>query len=228
MTNVQLFQDWVVLPPGNVAICRTPQPSIPDGAQLASARDVLVANLGYPFPWGSLPEPSAASRLWKEQRIGMGGLRHTAWFVTSDGRVGGAPNVPEKLPGSLRSCLLYEGGGGHEAENEGYAVIRSLAKEDQLLYRRLQLHAAEHVAADRGSLIMSPIGSDKTVHLGFGGRCLQCPSPELISFRQAKQAVQEQPSEELARLIRDFFPDLQRSFAEYTFVLYPEWRHWVL
>jgi hypothetical protein len=217
---------WLLLPPGDVAISRQPLEKIPDGGTLASGRDVLVANQGYPFPWGSLPEAKNASRLWEELRLGIGGLIHDKWFVTSDGRFGGARNVPTILPGSLRSCLLYDGGKGSNAENEGFAVLKRTSLEEQNLYRRLQLRAAEHVAADRGAIIVSPIGEQKEVYLGFVGRCMICPNPELISFRQARSSLARALPDGLRELVSEYFPALTKDFSCYNIRLFPEWQGW--
>lgn len=202
---VEELSSWLLLPPGNKAILRFPADSIPQGARLATSTDLLAANLGRPFPWGSLPNSDKASQLWKKHRIGFGGLIHDRWFITSDGRCGGAPNVQERIPGSLRQCLMFDGGHGQEAENEGYAVIKDVPHENRQLYRRVQLHAAEHVVADSGAIILSPLGINREVHVGFVGRCQSCPNPELISFRQ-----------------------LQAAVPGYRFVLLPEWKNWEL
>lgn len=200
--------EWILLPPsGRLAIARRPLSEIPPGARLASGAELFAANLGRPFPWGQLPDSAKASRLWKEQRIGIGGLIHDRWFVTSDGRLGGAPNVPETLPGSLRSCLYYDGGRAPEehglAENEGFAVVRAASDEDQAMFREVQLHAAQHVMADGGSIIVSPLSPAGTVYAGFVGRCQFCPNAELISFEQLRSRV-----------------------ARYRFELWPEWKNW--
>jgi len=92
----------------------------------------------------------------------------------------------------------------------------------------LQLHAAEHVVADRGMLLVSPIDTDEstgTAYVGFTGRCLTCPNAEGISFRQAKRSLQE-PEPQVVELIRSYFPELRKSFKEVTLKLYPEWEHW--
>lgn len=185
-----------------MAILREPSPIILPGSRLATPAELLIANLGRPFPWGNLPDDSRAPRLWREHRIGFGGLIHTKWFVTSDGRFGGAPNVPTNLPGSLRASLLIDGGHGSQEENEGYALVFETDEETRVMYRKVQLHALQHVVADGGHVIVSPI-EDGLVHVGFVGRCLQCPNAELISFRQ-----------------------LQESVPEYTFRLFPEWEGW--
>ena len=200
--------DWILLAPkGNLAMCRRPLPRIPEGGRLATGAELLAANLGKPFPWGQLPTPAKASVLWKSHRMGVGGLFHTAWFLTADGRLGGAPNVPETLPGSLRSCLFFDGGLAPEEqgleENEGYAVVMPATRADEAMFRAVQLHAAEHVMADGGSVIVSPIQADGRVFVGFVGRCQHCPNAELISFRQ-----------------------LQSRLPEYSFELWPEWRGW--
>ena len=140
--------------------------------------------------------------------IGIGGLIHDCWFKTTDGRFGGAPNVPEQLPGSLRRCLLLDGGGCVDdvlEENEGYAIVRDTSPQDMDMYRLVQMHAAQHVGADGGAIIMSPIGEDGIVNVGFVGRCQLCPNPELVSFRQLSAAV-----------------------PTYNFQLWPEWTNWSL
>ena len=196
---------WMLLAPkGHLAISRHPLESIPPGARLATGAELLVANLGKPFPWGNLPSPEKASEMWTRHRMGIGGLFHDRWFLTSDGRLGGAKNVPETLPGSLRSCLFYDGGLAPEedglSENEGYAVVRETSREDQRMFREVQLHAATHVMADGGSIILSPI-DEGTISVGFVGRCQFCPNAELISFRQ-----------------------LCSAFPHWNFQLWPEWR----
>ncbi len=202
-----ITSDWMLLPPGRTAILRRPADTMPDGARLATSAELRDANQGYLFPWGNLPSSDRASRLWKEHSVGIGGLIHDRWFVTTDGRFGGAPNVPEQLPGSLRRCLLLDGGQCESilAENEGFAVVRDTSVEDADMYRRVQMQAAEHVSADGGAIIVSPIDEDGTVHTGFVGRCQICPNPELVSFRQ-----------------------LQKAVPDYKFVLWPEWVKWSL
>lgn len=201
--------DWILLPPsGRLAIARRPLSEIPPGARIATACELLAANRGYPFPWGTLPEPHPQNRHWKEGRIGVGGLIHTQWFVTSEGRYGGAPNVPTTTPGSLRCCMYLDGGGCVDdlpADNEGYAVVRPSTGEDQDMYRRVQLYACRHVMADGGAIICSPVLDNRKVMVGFVGRCQICPNLELISF-----------------------PQLQATLPEYSFELWPEWKHWSL
>jgi Fe-S cluster biogenesis protein NfuA len=41
-----------------------------------------------------------------------------------------------------------------------------------------ELHAMEHVEADGGRILVSPIQSDNKVYAGFTGRCLVCPNVE--------------------------------------------------
>lgn len=219
---------YFLLPPGDKIIARHPQPEVLEGARVATGCELFAANQGYAFPWGMRPEPKEVGRPWAEHRMGIGGLFHEKWFVTSDGRFGGAVNVPTTLPGSLRSCLLLDGGDCSQAENEGFAVVWPTSPEERALYRRVQLHAAKHVAADRGAIIVSPIGPDQEVYLGFVGRCLICPSPELISFPQAKQALVQPPSEDMRELIEKYFPDAQKDFSKYDIRLFPEWQDWVL
>lgn len=199
---------WILLPPsGKIAICKVPTDQIPNKARLATGAELLAANMGKPFPWGHLPTPKEATSLWKKHRVGIGGLIHNKWFVTSDGRLGGAPNVPEELPGSLRCSMLLDGGTAAQpallAENEGFAVVRETTKEDQLLYRRVQLYAAEHVMADGGAIIMSPYDDAKSVNVGFVGRCQYCPNAEMISFKQ-----------------------LCKEISDVEFKLWPEWNNW--
>lgn len=219
---------WFILPPGDVAICRHPQAEVPEGARLASPRDLVVANLGYPFPWGTLPEPSTGARAWREHRMGMGGLIHEQWFVTSDGRrYGGAKNVIDQLPGSLRSYLFLDGGQGTRAENEGFAILVDTTDEERQLFRRLQLLAAQRIVADRGMLLVTPLGDDnKTCYVGFGGRCLHCPNPELITLQQVRQDLAQPLSPEMRTLIQEGFPELARGFPEYRVQLHPDWENW--
>ncbi len=198
-------QSWVVLPPGKKAFCRFATDEIPSGCELAISAELRDANQGFRFPWGNLPTPEKASRLWREHRIGIGGLYHNRWFKTSDGRLGGAPNVPLSLPGSLRSCLLLDGGGDDVmcAENEGFAIVKPVSQETGHMYRKVQLHAAEHVGGDGGAIIVSPIFDGRVVYVGFVGYCQLCPNPELISVRQ-----------------------LRASVPDYDFVLMDEWKNW--
>ncbi len=195
----------LIAPSGNLAICRHSLPAIPAGTRIASGSELLCAQRGAAFPWGQLPEPHAQNRQWKIQKVGVGGLIHDRWFVTSDGRFGGAPNVPETLPGSLRRCMFLDGGEDSTqlAENEGYAVVRTTTEDDRALFRQVQLHAARHVMADGGGIVHSPITDDGAVFVGFVGRCQLCPNAELISFTQ-----------------------LQAALPHYRFELWPEWRNW--
>jgi Fe-S cluster biogenesis protein NfuA len=73
------------------------------------------------------------------------------------------------------------------------------------MYRRVQLHAAEHISADGGAIIVSPISDGRVVYVGFVGYCQLCPNPELISVRQ-----------------------LRKSVSDYEFVLMDEWQNWML
>lgn len=201
--------NWILIPPnGNLAIHRCPVPHIPAGTRLANGHELLAANRGQPFPWGHLPEPHTNNLQWRERRIGVGGLFHKQWFVTSEGRFGGAANVTNTLPGSLR-CCMYIGGGGLPndslADNEGFAVVKNTSEADQELYRKLQLYACQFVAADGGAIISSPIQPDGKVYVGFVGRCQICPNLELISF-----------------------PQLKNALKDYYFELWPEWKGWSL
>ncbi len=209
--------NWIMLPPGKTAILRFPfqgelsQCELPEGLinpRLATAPELIVANQGYPFPWGTKPEASETntSRIWKERQIGVGGLVHNAWFVTDDGRMGGAPNVPKIGPGALRHYMYLDGGTSKAglAENEGLAIVAEIS--DPVItrdYRRMQLHAAEHVSGDRGAIIIFPKDDQGTYYVGFVGKCMECPNPELISVRALKHAV----------------PDV-------LIELHPDWKNW--
>ncbi len=198
-------EESIVIGDGKYAILRDPFPValIPEGYQLATSDQLLVANLGRPFPWGNMPDDTWASKLWKKHRIGYGGLRHNEWFVTSDGRFGGALNVPTKLPGSLRCSLFIDGGEGSMEENEGLALVTETDGETRDMYRKVQIHGLQHVVADGGHIIVSRINEVGIVHAGFVGRCQKCPNAELISFEQLKANV-----------------------TDYRFELFPEWKNW--
>jgi Fe-S cluster biogenesis protein NfuA len=214
-------KNWMLLPPGNQALCRQPvQMSVPQiqglfgaaGIKLAGLKDILVANQGASFPWGYYPDDTRAPKLWKEHRVGYGGLIHNNWFITHDGRVGGAPNVTTAGPGALRHCLLLDGGGLKNGQlenlpapedNEGFALVMDTDEQTQDMYRRVQLFAAQYVAADRGAIIVSPITEQGVVYCGFVGRCQICPNPELLSYKQ-----------------------LQATVPGYRFELWDEWKNW--
>jgi Fe-S cluster biogenesis protein NfuA len=201
---------WIILPPGDRAILRFAYrgSEVPAGYSMASFSEVLIANLGFPFPWGDFPDSTKASHLWRKHWIGMGGLFHHTWFITKDGRLGGASNVPQTLPGSLRFSMYLDGGNEDNLcaprDNEGLALLKATTRREQALYREVQIHAMEHVEADGGRILVSPIQSDNTVHAAFTGRCLVCPNIEKISVRQ-----------------------LQASVPKFEFHLYPEWRNWL-
>jgi hypothetical protein len=200
---------WVLLPPGNKALLRFPADRIPGDAEQASLLEVFSANFGRYFPWGNTPDENTGSRLWQESRIGYGGLYHEKWFVTKDGRIGGARNVPTQLPGVLRKSLFYDGGKAQDnelAENEGFAIVKNVSDENRDFYRRVQMHAAEHVGADGGAIIVSNLFEENKAFVGFVGRCQFCPNPELISFRQLQKALGDR----------------------YQIELYPEWQNWSL
>lgn len=190
---------WIILPGGFSAIHRSPLKEIPDGCRQATFAEFSSANFGAAFPWGFTAEPKGVraedpdgkSKLWHEYRIGYGGLVHTHWFVCQEGRVGGAPNVIETLPGALRHGLYLDGGLSPEglAENEGYAVVRPTTAADRDMYRKLQLHAIQRVTADAGNIIVSPIEPDGSVYVGMTGRCMWCPNREFITLPQIKTAV---------------------------------------
>jgi hypothetical protein len=189
---------------------RKPADEMLPGTRLASIEELFLANQGYEFPWGRSPDATRASRLWKEQRIGMGGLVFDRWFVTANGRFGGAPNVPATIPATLRNSLLVGGGTNPEdwlEANEGFALIKDVPAEslaeNSAMRRAVQVYASQHVAADGGAIITSPIGANNTVHIGFVGRCMFCPNAEIISFQALKAAV-----------------------PGYDFQLFPEWENW--
>jgi hypothetical protein len=201
--------NWVLIAPsGTLAIAREPQQSIPHGCRIATGAELLAANRGNPFPWGNLPEPHANNRQWREQFLGVGGLIHERWFMTTQGRFGGARNVQQTLPASLRSCMLIDGGGDPKdalLDNEGYAVVRETSARDQDFYRAVQLYAAKNVMADGGAIVCSPLDENNHAYVGFVGRCQICPNLELISF-----------------------PQLQKTLSPYKFTLWPEWQKWSL
>ncbi len=201
-------ENWIVLPPGDLAIHRSPTNGDLNtpAYRVATARELLTANHGRPFPWGDLswPNPKKTDRLWQQHRIGYGGLVHTDWFVTTEGRFGGAPNVPDTLPGSLRACLLLDGGKTDQlADNEGYAFVRLTNQATRHMYRLVQLWAVEHVKADEGSIIVSPLEESGKIRVGFCGRCRICPNLELVSFRA-----------------------LQTALPKYNFELWDEFKDW--
>lgn len=212
------FFDWIILPPGNTAILRFPfkgglsDCELPEGLsdpRLATACELIVANRSQPYPWGDSPQatPESTSRLWKEKTIGVGGLIHTDWFVTSENRFGGASNVPKTGPGALRHYMYLDGGpdsSGILAENEGWAIVAQVSGV-AYAYRQIQLHAAEHVVKDRGGIIVFPKDGNDMYHVGFVGRCMTCPNPELISLRALRFAC----------------PELKIE-------LHPDWKGWVI
>lgn len=202
---------WTILPPGDRAILRFPfrGSAIPEGCQLAGFADLVCANHGFTFPWGDYPDSSRASVLWRKYMIGMGGLFHDTWYVTKDGRVGGAANVPQELPGALRFSMYLDG--GKEADpvamprdNEGFALVKPTSRADAIFYRLVQLHAMEHVGADGGRILVSPLENGNQGFVGFTGRCLSCPNIENISLRQ-----------------------LQSTVPDFSIQLYPEWKNWL-
>jgi Fe-S cluster biogenesis protein NfuA len=200
-----LKENSIVIGDGKLAILRDPFTAgfVLTDYRLATHAELLVANLGRPFPWGNTPHDTFASNLWKKHRIGYGGLVHSHWFVTSDGRFGGGLEVPTSLPGSLRCSLFIDGGEGSEEENEGLALVTETDEETRKMYRKVQLHAHQHVTSDGGHIIVSRINEEGLVHVGFVGRCQKCPNAELISFEQLKASV----------------PD-------YRFKLFKEWENW--
>lgn len=205
-TAPSLSTSWIILPGGDLAILRAPAETVPANSRIATPQELFAANQGAPYPWGYLPDSSRASTLWKEHRIGYGGLLHSAWFLTTSGRFGGAPNVAETGPDALRYCMLLHGGEselGTPLENEGYAVIRAIDEEDQLRYRTIQQRAARHVMADGGAIILTQRDADDISHVGFVGRCMRCPNAEEVSWKALLAAVPEIP-----------------------LALLPEWKNW--
>jgi hypothetical protein len=211
---------WMILPPGNRAIFRRPVPQqFADGfrkfgCRLATSAELRDANLGAPYPWGYYLDSSKASQLWTEHRIGYGGLYWTEWFATTDGMFGAAPNVPELQPDALRYCLLMPGRpvGTILEDNEGFAFVRPINDvAHQKLWRRVTAHAARHVVADTGRILISLLSSSldlsklARVRVGFGGKCQNCHNPEEISINSLRAAV-----------------------PEYEFVLWEEWHGWQL
>lgn len=203
--------NWILLPPGNKAIFRHPVAELKPGWRIATPEEFMIANLGYPFPWGRSKDASHAPRAWKELGMGIGGLFHQYWFRTTSGRFGGArDNVTDVFPGSFRYNLRFGGGecpeGGPE-ENEGFAVIKEFGEmcrgDSQQMYRKVQMHSLAQVAADGGEIIVSPVGGDGLVYVGFAGRCMFCPNAQDISFRELCTRV-----------------------LEYNFELFPEWQNW--
>lgn len=197
---------WIILPGGFSAIHRSPLLEIPEGCRQATFAEFSSANFGAAFPWGFTAEPKlqgggdGKSKMWHEYRIGYGGLVHSHWFVCQEGRAGGAPNVIETLPGALRHGLYLDGGQSAFGlgENEGYAVVRSTTEEDRKMYRKVQLHAMERVAADAGNIIVSPVevggpgesnASVPRVYVGMTGRCMWCPNREGITLRQIRESA---------------------------------------
>lgn len=190
--NIEDASSWLLLPPGNLAILRFPANAIPAGAQLATHFELLAANLGRPFPWGDLPTDERACELWKVHRIGVGGLIHERWFMTSGGRFGGAKNVEtDKTDDSLR-CYMYLHGGKYNErlkENEGFAVVKKVAEENQQLYREVQFWAAGHAVADGGGVIVCPMNDKQEASVGFAGHCQDCPNFKRISLGSLRKAV---------------------------------------
>ncbi len=196
-----MMQDLILLPGGKTALLRFPLQSDafdiskldPATHRLATHAEIIAVNSA-PYPWGYLPENKMPTKLWKEKRIGYGGLMHSAWFILDNGhRIGGAPNVPETGPGAQRHYLLTTGGINdclQLNENEGNALVfTSLSPLNEHVYRTIHAHVGKHVTADRGGVTISPISEkDETIHVGFVGRCMTCPNPERISIEALKDA----------------------------------------
>lgn len=210
--------DWIILPGGKNAILRFPfQGDLqqlgtpPTGKYRNATHAEVVAIASSPYPWGFMPENQNPTKLWKEKRIGYGGLMHSAWFVLEkDERIGGAPNVPEVGPSAMRHYLLTSGGidNSHQLnDNEGYAVVwEGIPECNDLIYRSIHAHVSTHVTADRGGVVISPVLSkDKTIFVGFIGRCMTCPNPERISINALKCGC-----------------------LNFDIQLHPDWKDWVL
>ncbi len=210
--------DWIILPGGKNAILRFPfhgelkQLGTPTTGsyRLATHVEVLVVATS-PYPWGFMPENTNPTKIWKEKRIGYGGLVHSAWFILqSDERIGGAPNVPEVGPGAMRHYLLTSGGidNSHQLnDNEGYAVVwEDIPACNDQVYRTIHAHVSKHVTADRGGVVISPVQKETDIiHVGFTGRCMTCPNPERISVNALKDAC-----------------------SKFSIELHPDWKDWVL
>lgn len=190
--------NWIMLPPGKTAILRFPFAGkiedvvLPKGLsnpRLATPAELIVANQGRPYPWGDAKD-MVKSRMWNEKRIGIGGLIHNAWFVTSGGRFGAAPNVLETGNAALRYYMYLDGGfepTGTLADNEGFAVVADV-ESSYSGYMDIQLHAATHVVADRGAISVSPKDDDDKFTVAFVGRCMTCPKPEMVSVVALQEA----------------------------------------
>jgi Fe-S cluster biogenesis protein NfuA len=197
--------DWILLPGGKKAILRFPlrgdlsslEKPVSGKYRLATHDEVVVMNYGAPYPWGFMQENNYPTKLWKEKRIGYGGLVHDAWFVLeNDERIGGAPNVPEIGPGAQRHYLLTTGGIDNSHllnENEGFAVVwDDVPTINDKIYQTIHSHVSKHVTADRGGVIISPITEEcQAVFVGFIGRCMTCPNPERISINALKDSCKE-------------------------------------
>lgn len=210
--------DWYLLPGGKSAIYRLPYKdgskreieSIPR-ARRATHAEIIAMNGGAPYPWGFMPENTNPTKLWRDKRIGYGGLVHNAWFLLdNDERIGGAPNVPDIGPGAMRHYLLTTGGldNSHEAnDNEGYAiVVTDLPGINEENYRIIHAHVAKHITADRGGVVITVAKTEEdVVYVGFIGRCMTCPNPERISIEALKAAC----------------PNIKIK-------LHPDWKNWQL
>ncbi|MEZ5815270.1 MAG: hypothetical protein R3E13_11230 [Alphaproteobacteria bacterium] len=129
--NINEAQAWILLPPGDLAICRYPVEKVPEYAHCASARDLNTANLARPFPWGYSNTPERAGPLWHKHRIGIGGLYHDKWFVTPQGRFGGAADGGHIIVGPL-----------DEAQNKAYVGFvgrcQTCPNPELISFRQLQ------------------------------------------------------------------------------------------
>ena len=194
--------DWILLPGGKNAILRFPFQGdlsalgtpVSGKYRLATHAEVVAVNYGAPYPWGFMTENTKPTRLWKEKNIGYGGLVHSAWFILeNDERIGGAPNVPQEGPGAQRHYIHTSGGidNCHQLnDNEGYAVVwENVPTINDSVYRAIHAHVAKHVVGDRGGVTISPIANKgETIYVGFIGRCMTCPNPEIISINALKHA----------------------------------------
>ena len=203
--------NWILFPGGKKAIFRRPSETVFPGCRKATAEELFFINQTE-FPWGKSPDPARANHLWKQYRESLGGLICEGWFKTDKNeRLGGGLQVPLSFPATLRYSLFV--GGGECAEealeaNEGFAVVKEmdcgLCAENVVMRDKVQVYASTAVAADGGRIFVSPVGADKQVYVGFGGRCMEtCKNLEDLSFPALKKAVQG-----------------------WNFRLFPEFRNW--
>jgi len=206
MKNTIQQHDWIILPGGKNAILRFPfQGELSEigkpvtGYYRKATHAEVIAISSSPYPWGFMPENNHPTKLWIDKKIGYSGLVHSAWFVLENGeRIGGAPNVPEIGPGAMRHYFLTTGGSDISSQlndNEGFAVVwENIPPHNDTTYRTIHAHAAKHVTADRGNVIISPTDNcQDPIFVGFIGRCMTCPNPEQISIKALQNACKNLP-----------------------------------